>query len=116
MAFTLSEWLMRRRIGAQVRSAGGRVEHSRIANLYHAVSIEPGSRACAAARQQEGRRFLSAVAPILPLKGCTLATCQCRYAHHQDRRSNRDRRMLLSNPHGHKMTNRRQSSGRRLND
>ena len=116
MAFSLSEWWMRRRIGAHVRGAGGRVEHSRIANPYHAVSIDLGSKACAAARQQEGRRFLSASAPMLPLKGCTQAVCQCRYVHHQDRRSQRDRRMLMHNPHAHKMADRRQSSGRRLND
>ena len=57
MAFNLSEWLMRRRIGAQVRDAGRSVEHSRIANPYHAVSIELGSKACAAARKLEGRRY-----------------------------------------------------------
>jgi hypothetical protein len=116
VAFSLSEWWLRRRIGAQVRGAGARVEHSRIANPYHAVSIEPGFKACEAARRQEGRRFLSTVAPMLPLKECTQATCQCRYAHHQDRRTQRDRRMLLHNPRAHAMTDRRQGTGRRLND
>lgn len=116
MSFSLSEWLMRRRIGAQVRSAGARVEHSRIANPYHSVSIEPGPRACAEAKSREGRRFLSTAAPMLPLRGCTLATCQCRYSHHKDRRSQPDRRVNLINPHAHSMNERRTGGGRRIND
>ena len=116
MAFNFSEWLMRRRIGAQVRSAGRNVEHSRIANPYHAVSIETGTKACAASRKLEGRRYLSASAPMLPVKGCTQATCQCRYVHHNDRRSARDRRVNFANPHAHKMNDRRDGSGRRMTD
>ena len=87
--FNLSNWLMRRRIGAQVRSPGSPVEHRRVSNPYHAVSIEPGPRSCAEARARESRRYLSAAAPVLPLKGCTNATCQCRYRHHEDRRAQR---------------------------
>lgn len=117
MGFNISDWLMRRRIGAHVRSGGGLVEHRRIANPYHAVSIEPGLRCCAEARKAEGKRFLSSAAPMLPLKGCTSATCQCRYVHHNDRRSNqRDRRVNFANPHGHMMTDRRAGGGRRIND
>ncbi len=116
MAFSLSEWLMRRRIGAEVRSAGHRMEHSRVANPYHAVSIEPGLKACAEARKLEGRRFLSSSAPMLPLKDCTSRTCQCRYVHHSDRRSQRERRMLLHNPRAHKMDERRSGGGRRMTD
>ena len=116
MAFNISEWLMRRRIGAQVRQAGRHVEHSRIANLYHAVSIEPGSRACPEARKREGKRYLSASAPMLPLSGCTLSTCKCRYVHYNDRRSQRDRRVNFANPHAHKMNDRREGSGRRVTD
>ena len=114
MAFNLSEWLMRRRIGAHVRSAGRNVEHSRIANPYHAVSIEVGSRACAASRKLEGRRYLSSAAPMLPVKGCTASTCHCRYVHHNDRRISRDRRVNFTNPHAHKMSDRRDGSGRRM--
>ncbi len=116
MSFSLSEWLMRRRIGAEVRNAGARVEHSRIANPYHAVSIEAGNRACAEANARDGRRYLSTAAPMLPLRGCTQASCQCRYVHHKDRRMNRERRMLLHNPHAHKMSDRRISTGRRISD
>jgi hypothetical protein len=116
MSFSLSEWLMRRRIGAQVRNAGARVEHSRVANPYHAVSIETGPRACEEARSRDGRRYLSSAAPMLPLRGCTQATCQCRYVHYKDRRSSSDRRNNFVNPHAHSMTERRAGSGRRIND
>jgi hypothetical protein len=116
MSFSLSEWLMRRRIGAEVRNAGARVEHSRIANPYHAVSIETGSRACDEAQARDGRRYLSSAAPMLPLRGCTQATCQCRYVHHKDRRSAHDRRNNFVNPHAHSMNERRAGSGRRIND
>ena len=114
--FNLSNWLMRRRIGAQVRSPGSPVEHRRVSNPYHAVSIEPGPRSCAEARARESRRYLSAAAPMLPLKGCTNATCQCRYRHHEDRRAQRDRRVNFANPHAHTMTERRSGGGRRLDD
>lgn len=116
MAFSLSEWFMRRRIGAQVRSAGARVEHSRVANPYHAVSIEPGVRACAEARSRDGKRYLSATAPMLPLRGCTQPTCQCHYVHYKDRRSQQDRRVNFVNPHAHTMNERRHGTGRRIND
>jgi hypothetical protein len=53
---------------------------------------------------------------MLPLAGCTNASCQCRYQHHEDRRTNRDRRVNLANPHAHKMADRRTGGGRRLND
>jgi hypothetical protein len=56
------------------------------AQTYHAVSIAPCGGCCSAARKLEGKRFLSREAPILPLKACDRATCQCRYEHHQDRR------------------------------
>jgi hypothetical protein len=69
-----------------------------------------------AAREAEGKRFLSAAAPMLPLKGCTATKCQCRYVHHSDRRSVRDRRVNFANPHAHAMTERRSGAGRRIND
>jgi hypothetical protein len=116
VTFNLSNWLLRRRIDAQVRNSNRPVEHRRIGNPYHAVSIEPGPRACEAARSAEGKRFLSATAPMLPLKGCTNASCQCRYVHHNDRRNQRDRRVNFANPHVHSMADRRSGGGRRMND
>ena len=56
------------------------------ARTYHAVSIVPCPRACAAARALEERRFLSREAPVLPLRKCDRAKCECRYEHYDDRR------------------------------
>jgi hypothetical protein len=54
---------------------------------FHAVSIEPGHHACAAANFLRGKRFLSSEAPPLPLRECICQQCECRYLHHEDRRS-----------------------------
>ena len=54
--------------------------------VHHAVSIAPGHRCCAGARELRGQRFLSREAPMLPLASCDRADCTCRYEHHQDRR------------------------------
>jgi len=116
MAFNLSNWLLRRRIDAQARTSGRPIEYRRIGNPYHAVSVLAGPQACPAAKETEGQRFLSSAAPMLPLKGCTQSTCQCRYVHHSDRRSAGDRRMRIHNPHAHKMADRRSGNGRRIND
>lgn len=116
MAFNISNWILRRRIDAEVKTSGRPVEHRRIGNPYHAVSIEPGARACSAAREAEGKRFLSSTSPMLPLRGCTNTTCQCRYVHHSDRRIVRDRRVNFANPHAHSMTDRRDGGGRRITD
>jgi hypothetical protein len=59
---------------------------------YHAVSIKFGEKACGAAQALSGRRFLSSAAPRLPLADCNAAQCDCRFVHHKDRRSGKDRR------------------------
>ena len=53
---------------------------------WHAVSIAPGHRHCAAAKALRDQRFLSKNAPTLPLKDCDCKDCGCRYAHYEDRR------------------------------
>ena len=116
MPFSLQNWLLRKKITAQVLTSGRPVEHSRIGNPYHAVTIEPGPRACAAARELDGKRYLSTAAPMLPVRGCTMASCRCSYVHHKDRRSPRDRRVNFHNPHAHKMSDRRSGAGRRMSD
>jgi len=55
-------------------------------NQYHAVSVVAGPQACAVARALADKRFISREAPPLPLAGCTQEHCDCRYAHHEDRR------------------------------
>ena len=116
MSFSISSWLMRTRIGAQALISGRQIEHSRVVNPYHAVSIDTGSKSCRQARAAEGRRFLADFAPKLPLRDCDQPTCKCRYVHHNDRRSARDRRVQPHNPYAHKMSNRRSGNGRRMSD
>jgi hypothetical protein len=53
---------------------------------YHAVTIAVGARCCAAAEGLQDKRFLSREAPKLPLANCDRLNCECRYAHHDDRR------------------------------
>ena len=65
---------------------------SRRGTAFHAVSIKFTSNACKAARDLEGRRFLSTAAPRLPLPECDVVECNCRFAHHKDRRTGADRR------------------------
>jgi hypothetical protein len=38
------------------------------------------------------RRFLSSAAPKLPLPDCEVLDCSCRFVHHKDRRTGKDRR------------------------
>ncbi|MDH3351355.1 MAG: hypothetical protein OEM60_05020 [Gammaproteobacteria bacterium] len=59
---------------------------------YHAVSIKFPSNACAAAKEMANRRFLSSAAPRLPLAECNVMECKCRFVHHKDRRTSKDRR------------------------
>jgi hypothetical protein len=59
---------------------------------FHAVAIKYAENACDAAKAMTGRRFLSNAAPSLPLPECNFAECNCRFAHYEDRRTDRDRR------------------------
>jgi len=60
--------------------------------VYHAVSIKHSGHACKAAEDMMGRRFLSTAAPKLPLPGCDVLDCSCRFIHHKDRRAGKERR------------------------
>jgi hypothetical protein len=117
MGFNLGNWFLRKKFDAQVRNSGRPMEHHRVVNPYHAVTIEPCNNPCAESLRRSGERFLAASAPMLPLRGCTSATCQCKYAHYNDRRSARDRRVLTHTPYAHKMSDRRTTGGgRRVTD
>lgn len=59
---------------------------------FHAVSIKFDADACLYAKALQGRRYLASEAPDLPLKNCDAADCNCRFVHHTDRRSGKDRR------------------------
>jgi hypothetical protein len=53
---------------------------------YCAVEIVTGADCCKAVLKLTGRRYLGHEAPPLPVKGCTIEECLCRYLHHPDRR------------------------------
>lgn len=86
---------MRKRAGEAAKQVTTRPRR-RKNTTYHAVSIRFESSACAAAKDMSGRRFLATAAPRLPLPGCDVLGCKCRFAHHDDRRTGKDRR----NPFG----------------
>lgn len=82
-----------------VRNRGQKEELQEPASLtdagrpaFHAVSIKFDTHACDAAKEMDGRRFLSNAAPRLPLPDCNSLDCRCRFAHHKDRRTRKDRR------------------------
>jgi hypothetical protein len=54
---------------------------------WHAVSIAKGKECCAAVEGLGGQRWLSSQAPQLPVKGCDMRDCECRYRHHDSRRA-----------------------------
>jgi hypothetical protein len=89
-------WLMRKRAESagsgsrtNLRRKGGKTE-------FHSVSISLSKNACAAAEDLSGHRFLATKAPMLPLPGCDADECTCRFQHHKDRRSGKDRRNPFS--------------------
>lgn len=88
---------------------------------WAAVSIKPGSRACAAALARSNVRYLERSRPPLPLEGCDFTSCQCSYEHHSDRRrgSGEDRRLgvgLQSELYGSNGEPERRTRGRRATD
>ena len=117
MPFSLSDWIIRKKIHAEVRLSGRPVQVHRVVNPYHAVSIAHEAGRCRKAAELEGRRFLAAAAPKLPLPNCDANACRCRYVHFEDRRSDEDRREVTQGPHVHYTgQNRRLGPGRRVSD
>ena len=89
-------WLMRKR--AEAAASGSRTNLRRKGSTteYHSVSIRLSKNACAAAEDLSGRRYLATTAPILPLPECDADECTCRFEHHEDRRTGKDRRNPFS--------------------
>ncbi len=87
---------------------------------FHAVSIKYLSSACDAAREMDGKRYLSSAAPRLPLPDCDSLQCKCKFVHHKDRRDGEDRRnpyygALTSNSTGSREAEQRGTGDRRAN-
>ncbi len=97
-------WLfIRRRQSKETAAVKPRGRAPTSKKSYHAVSIKFEPRACMAAKSMEGQRFLSGEAPRLPLPECDVTECQCHFAHHEDRRVNKDRRNVFD-ASGHSST------------
>lgn len=87
-------------------------------NAYQAVAIIPCAKACAAARESAGQRFLARRAPALPLAACDVhGQCTCRFRKYEDRRVGQQRTpyasMLVRSYAGQE---KRRSPGRRSGD
>lgn len=86
---------------------------------FHAVSVSPGMMSCPQSRKLRHVRFLSRLAPSIPLSGCDMKSeCTCRFLKHNDRRRGGDRRLFGSSPDGrfYSGTERRRHAGRRATD
>jgi hypothetical protein len=83
---------------------------------WHAVTIAGRATACAAAQACKGKRFLSSEAPRLPLPGCDVQQCGCKYRHFEDRRGEPRRNDEKIADPKRPPTNRRASRGRRATD
>lgn len=93
----LSIWLLvRKRRDAHRQRAEPNTRARAKRTAYHAVSIKFEKDACNAAKAMAGRRFLATAAPKIPLPECDALSCKCRFAHHDDRRSGKDRRSPFS--------------------
>lgn len=90
----LVAWLFYRHRRAQKEAASSKPERRVTSwkSRHHAVSIRCEANACGTAKGLTGVRFLATEAPDLPLPTCDVSACQCRFAHHEDRRSGNDRR------------------------
>ena len=82
----------RRQAQQQIESAKRERRVASSDSRFHAVSIRFEANACAAAKALAGTRFLASEAPKRPLASGDSVSCQCRFVHHQDRRSGKDRR------------------------
>ncbi|CAL95457.1 hypothetical protein [Azoarcus olearius] len=93
-----------------------RLRRERLA--YHAVTIRPRGNGCAAVMRIKGLRFLGREAPLLPLRTCSAAECNCVYVHYEDRRAHSRRDVYMSEIYRRPAVavERRSARGRRLSD
>jgi hypothetical protein len=79
---------IQQRRAAALRKLQGKLaqRESNNAPSFRAVTILPARPSCKLVKHYMGKRYLTAEAPHLPLAGCHVQPCRCRYAHHEDRR------------------------------
>jgi hypothetical protein len=58
---------------------------------YKCVVIEPGLVACKQAEAMKDKKILRDHAPVLPLAGCHLGQCDCKFIRYDDRRTDERR-------------------------
>lgn len=58
---------------------------------YKCVVIEPGLVACKQAEAMKDKKILRNDAPVLPLAGCHLGQCDCKFIRYDDRRTDERR-------------------------
>ena len=85
-------WLLRKRREGSPQTSNSQLRPKTENTQFHAVSIKYAGPACNAAKDMSGRRFLATAAPKLPLPECDILECSCRFGHHDDRRTQKDRR------------------------
>ncbi len=86
---------------------------------FQAVAISSGLNGCCSeAKALNGKRFLIRSAPVLPLKGCSLSECQCRYIKYEDRRQEprRDSEYGITSSFVRDVERRGEKRGRRSTD
>jgi hypothetical protein len=116
MVFRLSSLFSRSRSRPESASQLDRRQERRRDSPYHAVSVTAGHPSCEAAKQLATLRFLAGHAPTLPLAGCDVYPCECRYSHYTDRRTGLDRRVEIGGMPPHGLEERRHNNGRRAGD
>ena len=125
MAFGLEKLRLRTLFGWRTGTNEAPVRPQRASNPYHAVSVVIPAGAsvsnglvCPAAAACHGQRFLALGAPHLPFPGCTVAHCDCRYQHYEDRRHSprRSADAGIAPPIPWHQRERRARHGRRMTD
>ncbi len=101
------------------QSAKGKKVKKPATNPFASNEFLAGKHCCAAASPLNGRRFLIAESPKLPLENCSdPELCECHFKAVDDRRSSDDRRSVVGAlstemPIGDERTNRRTGRDRR---
>jgi hypothetical protein len=113
-------YIRSRRNASSAKSSTARPA-ARKSTEFHAVSIQFSASACNVAKALSGQRFLASAAPTMPLPGCDVASCDCHFAHHPDRRARKDRRSpfataISTDGTGSFRTERRDGTDRRKDD
>ncbi|HEY3697708.1 MAG TPA: hypothetical protein VGK97_00150 [Spongiibacteraceae bacterium] len=85
LAAVIFQMRKRKRGNQQVNAQNSQIK------TYPAVGIRYHLLACNAVQPLYGKRFLATEAPALPVAGCNVRPCPCRYIHFVDRRTE-DRR------------------------